>query len=213
MDEDDQQHDHDQTPFDGFDEEDAQDAFTAPAFSPIPPLFYSEETGEPFSTCIDCGTSLDEDSEYLIQKNSNGRETVFEFAICTSCAAKLHASYSEKSRETIVNFFADRTDPEQRARELLAEHPDGDLDTWLGHCITCGEKPQPGKGFATAALCGGSDLVFAHAPFLICEKCEHEVNESLSPETRGEIDRFIGDNFDLPPTYAPSPDHPVTILA
>lgn len=187
--------------------------FVAPAFTPIPERFYSEETGEPFSNCIDCGTGFDHSSEYLIQKNNNGRETVFEFAICTACAAKLHASYSQKSRDTIVRYFAERTDPEARARTLLAEHPEGDLDTWLDTCMTCGKPPQPGRGFATAALCGGHDLVFAHSPFLICEDCELEVNESLSPETRGEIDRFIGENFDLPPTYAPSPDHPVTILA
>lgn len=209
-------HEHDEheydEPGDGDGPEDDQEIIS-PTTAPIPEQFYSEETGDPFATCIDCGTSLDDTTDYLIQKNSNGRETVFEFAICTGCAANLHASYSQKSRQAIVRFFEERTNPEKRARKLLAEHPDGDLDTWLGTCITCDQKPQPGKGFATAALCSGLELVYAHSPFLICGTCELEVNEQLSPETRGEIDRFIGENFDLPPTYAPSPDHPVTILA
>ena len=160
-------HDHDEYEYDepGDEDEPGDDQeFISPTTAPIPEQFYSEETGDPFATCIDCGTSLDDTTDYLIQKNSNGRETVFEFAICTGCAANLHASYSQKSRQAIVRFFEERTDPEQRARKLLAEHPDGDLDTWLGTCITCSQKPQPGKGFATAALCSGFELVYAHLP-------------------------------------------------
>jgi hypothetical protein len=40
-------------------------------FIPLPALFYSFETGEPFSHCVDCGKALLQDGTvYLIQKAS-----------------------------------------------------------------------------------------------------------------------------------------------
>lgn len=175
------------------------------AFAPLPRAFQSDETGEPFSECIDCGRELLHDgTAYLVQKCSNGRETVFEFALCLVCAERLHASYSEASKKAMHAFFASRVRPAERAARLIgraeSERQAPDAADWTRECLTCGRAPDSGEAFALAALCDGADLVLGHAPYLICGTCELALNELISPETRGEWDRFIGRNFDLPPT-------------
>ena len=185
-----------------------------PRFAPIPEEFYSEETGEPFHQCVECGIELlgDDDSQYMIEKCSNGRETVFEFAMCTDCAESLHSSYSESSRAAISQFFQERVDPEARIRQLIEENEEPSADAWLRACLACGNPPVKGKSNAIVALCGGAEIIFTHAPFLVCETCELALNELISKETRGEWDRFIGRNFDMPPSAVITPDTPLVIV-
>lgn len=173
---------------------------------PLPRRLFSDETGEPFRQCIECARPLLVPGRpYLVQKCSNGRETVLEFAICTRCAGQLHQSYSEASRAAITRFFEERVDPVARIARLR-EAGDPDLERWLAECLTCRGRPEPGQGFALVALCAGEDLLYGHSPFLVCSACEMELNENISAETRGEWDRFVGRNFDLPPSEFLTPD-------
>ncbi|CAN5213647.1 hypothetical protein BH23VER1_BH23VER1_07640 [soil metagenome] len=183
-----------------------------PDLHPIPEPFFSEETGAPFACCIECERSLAEmDGPYMVQKCSNGRETIFEFAICAPCAERLHRSYSEASRQSISRFFHSHVDLDARVR-TLREGGSADLERWIGDCMTCGSPRRPGEGHATAALCAGADILFSHAPFRICSRCEIELNELVSPETRNEWDRFVGRNFDLPPSESLTPDRPGILM-
>ncbi len=178
----------------------------------MPEHFYSDETGVPFVRCVECERELVEmDAPYMVQKCSNGRETVFEFAICAPCAERLHSSYSDASRRAIAGFFHSRIDLDERVRRLRAAG-DADLDRWIGDCMACGDAPRPGEGHATAALCAGLEILYSHAPFRICGRCELTLNELISPETRGEWDRFVGRNFDLPPADALTPDRPGLLM-
>lgn len=180
---------------------------------PLPEGLFSEETGEPFEKCIDCGQHLDERGlPYMIQKCSNGRETIFEFAICIACAERLHSTYSDDSRKALERFFLFRANPQQRTHALFEKHGEPSLEEWTANCMTCERGSREGESFSLAALCDGKGVLFGHAPFLICHECETQMNMLISSETRGEWDRFVGQNFDLPPADVHSPDRPQIVL-
>ena len=181
----------------------------------LPPRFHSEETGEPFESCIECSLPLGATGDgYIIQKCTNGRETIFEFALCMTCGESLHESYSEKSRRAIEGFFQDHIDIEKRYDDTwLLDLPEL-ADHFLQHCLTCGDAPKPGDPVTHAAVCEGSEMLVGHSPICLCSKCEAALNELVSKETRDEWDKFIGRNFDLPPSDALNPDtgKPVLVL-
>ena len=172
----------------------------------VPPHFYSEETGEPFKSCIECTLPLGAlGDDYVIQKCSNGRETIFEFALCMTCGESLHESYSDESRQAIEGFFQERIDVEKRYDNTWSLTPSDFAEHLLKHCLTCGNPPEPGKPVTHAAICEGSEMLVGHSPICLCSTCEEALNELVSKETRGEWDKFIGRNFDLPPSDALNP--------
>ena len=188
---------------------DPDDAPWTPEPHPMPEHFFSDETGSPFVRCVECERELaDMDAPYMVQKCSNGRETVFEFAICAPCAERLHSSYSDASRRAIAGFFHSKIDLDERVR-TLREAGEADLDRWIGDCMACGDAPRPGEGFATAALCAGLEILYSHAPFRICGRCELSLNELISPETRGEWDPIYREEFRPAPGGCADPGRPI----
>ena len=87
----------------------------------IPRIFHSEYTEQPFASCIDCERDLAESGEvYTVMKHFVLSETVFEMAICMSCAVQCRERYSEVSLANIQQFIQEHLpqgpDKEKRRR-------------------------------------------------------------------------------------------------
>lgn len=77
-------------------------------FHTLPDSFYSDETGEPFDSCCDCGARLPDCPDgHIIQKAYAKGETIMEIAICVKCHVGL---LSEASRDTYDRWM-DRVNP------------------------------------------------------------------------------------------------------
>ncbi len=171
------------------------------AMTDLPEDFYSEYSGRPFETCIDCeGELLCSDTPYLIIKQVVARETVFEMAICLPCAISLQQEYSEESRQAIHQWIASRTSAPPSDSD--AELTPGNID----QCHLCQTPRTEAHRYTLEALCVGDQIVqTGHAsqmialPLLICENCTADVSELISRKTRDQWNRFVEDHFDGPP--------------
>lgn len=170
------------------------------SFTSIPDFFYSFETGNPFSHCIDCEKYLLEDGTvYGVQKVYRGSEVILEFAHCGECYQKLFECYSRESQNNIWDFFLDRVDLVKRRKHLL-KNAWTDLDPWISNCVTCNTPKNELDQFIVCGLCDGPDLLFYYLPYMICEQCELAINECLSKKSRDIWDEWIEQNFDVPPS-------------
>ncbi|MCA9075757.1 MAG: hypothetical protein KDA93_12035 [Planctomycetaceae bacterium] len=181
----------------------------------MPEDFYSEYSGLPFDTCIDCGASLLEgDVPYVILKNVVARETVFEMAICLTCVGQLQREYSEESRQAIEAWLDARiqsiaqpiTEPDNSETSTLWEDvvakPPMDID----RCRFCGTPRGDSHRYCMEAVCIGRQMVQVSDPsrtlsfpLLVCETCTGDVSEVISKKTRDQWNRFVEDHFDGPP--------------
>ncbi|MCL4181362.1 MAG: hypothetical protein KJ072_26945 [Verrucomicrobia bacterium] len=169
-------------------------------FIPLPALFYSFETGEPFSHCVDCGKALLQDGTvYLIQKAFNRTEVILEFAYCQACYQGLEAAYSRETMTNLWDFVLDSVNLDERTRRLLSDSPTS-IEPWIESCLTCGSKKSDLKSYVLVALCDGRDLLFHHLPYMFCEACEMKMCALMSRRSRDTWERWIEDNLDVPPT-------------
>lgn len=206
----------------------------------IPREFWSEYSEQPFAACVQCDADLlaDDGTGYAIQKHVVAGETVFEMAICMDCARHLHDEFSQQSRRSVVAFIRDAPERRRRQAENETDH-DANPGKQSGveaederreqrdrhhqqramSCCALCAKPRDEchrYSFGTAclargmltALPGSEDL---GSPFLICEECEAQLNESVSAQTRDAWDRFVEDNFDGPPGLTVDP-HELTLM-
>ena len=146
---------------------------------PIPASLHSAQHERPFTTCQVCSRALDAATSYTIVKSYRRDECVFEMAICTGCAEAEAETYSEASKAALHAF-----------RRRMLEHLEGD------GCDTCGSDLDPVRGVSVYGRCRGDELwLVSH----MCATCEEALNDALSPETRGEHDRFMQTHFPGPP--------------
>ena len=187
-------------------------------FMPIPPVFYSSETGQPFSHCVACNRYLlEEGVQYVIEKaikqyrEYRTTDTIVEYAMCLKCYEDVAASFSETSRQNIENYFAARVDLVQRRHELLK---DGrlNLDDWISSCVVKGTPVEELDEYQLVCQCDGGDLLFTYLPFLIGSAATEEVAQLLSAKTRGEIDGFYDRFFGPPPEIKRILDRPVFVF-
>lgn len=164
--------------------------------APLEPLFHSFFEEGPFRSCQVCGKSL-ADRLYMIQKSWVGSEVIFEAAVCHGCSEALHEELSVESRRRIRRFFLDRR------------------QYWdvLDRCHFCGEARTEQDEFVIAAACHGGDRLGGDSPVSLCGRCEMAMQELLSPETRREMDGFLGRHFDCPPRLGhPLPTEPLVFF-
>lgn len=172
---------------------------------PLPPIFYAEETGQPFSTCLHCSCSLlDTQTPYLIEKAFRtyqpyaSTDLVFEYAICLACFDTIWDTFSEASRQHLDAYFNDQVDPLARAQTLLEQQP-LDVNHWVSHCFIKGTPATALTEYQLMAVGVGDLLVLSHVPCLIGGEALDEITTLLSKETRDELGGFMRDFFPQPP--------------
>ena len=185
----------------------------------IPSIFHSFSEENVFQHCISCNTKLlENDSEYLIEKafrrypGFDTQDVIFEYAMCLRCAEKMRKELSVESMRNIQNFFDQRVDFYGRRQEMLYEHS-LNCHAWLDRCIVTGKPMSELQEFQIYGHCRGDRFLFSYMPYMISNEAMDTMSELLSEKTRGEIDRFIDDNFGLPPELKqPIKDHPFVLL-
>lgn len=174
-------------------------------FIKIPEVFYSTETGKPFSYCISCEKYLlAEGVHYVIEKavkqyqQFDTTDTIFEYAMCLECYDAIQESFSETSKNNIENYFRTNVDLLERRNQLLE---DGELriDRWISNCVVKGTSMRELTEFQIVCQCAGSDLLFTYLPFMIGNEAMDEVVQLLSTQTLGEIDGLYDNFFGLSP--------------
>jgi hypothetical protein len=74
-----------------------------------------------------------------------------------------------------------------------------DLDLWLQNCIVKNKSIDEVEEFQIMTLCEGGDMLFYHAPYMICGEAMDEVMDLLSKKTLDIIDDLMIDIVDIPP--------------
>lgn len=168
----------------------------------IPSIFKSH-VGEYFEQCISCNTYLlAPGTPYMIEKaikkypGYEATDVVFEYAMCMDCALKMRGELSKESLANIQQYFEARVDLRQRQAELEGEN---NPQHWLSHCIITGKPMADLHEYQVYAFCNGKDINLSGMPYMLSGEAAEEMSELLSEKTKGEIDRFIDDNFGLPP--------------
>ncbi|MCB2222077.1 MAG: hypothetical protein KQI35_16965 [Bacteroidetes bacterium] len=163
-------------------------------FIEIPPIFYSDLTGEPFHECINCGKNLLlPGTPYMIEKAfiqtqpHQTKNTVFEYAMCFDCWEITKKSLSKESMEKINAYFARNVNLEERRKKF---ENNKNIDDWLKECIVSGESVKSMKEYQIACQCDGPYMAYHYLPYLISGEVMDEVMELLSEKTLGEMDNF-----------------------
>lgn len=146
---------------------------------------------------------------HIINKSYVGDECVFEMAMCMGCREAMNAQLSEQSRVAMFDFMYDHADMEQREQDL---GNDSETDDYLASCITCGTDASLLQSYSLGGMFAGSDLIKGPFPMLICGKCEENLSETISEETRDVWDKFIGEHFPGPPSEVKLPTHKPVLI-
>ncbi|MCB0713570.1 MAG: hypothetical protein KDD67_14680 [Ignavibacteriae bacterium] len=175
--------------------------------TPIPHIFRSHETGELYTNCIECFRSLlDSETEYLIEKAFRTypgfaiSDTVFEYAICMSCAEEITKSLSRESRTRLEQYFSSGINLQERMK--WTEEENIDFGKWVATCAIKGTRVEGLTEYQVVAHCKGDQLILSVFPYLIGEEALNEMGELLSNETLEIFDDFGGRHFGLPPEFS-----------
>lgn len=173
----------------------------------IPDIFRSDLTEKPFEHCTVCGDNvLSPPKNYIVEKafkhhaKFNITDTVFEYAVCMKCHQKMHKQFSKSSKQRIEAYFRQNTDLTGRKVKNFEEGKLG-LEHWLGHCVVKGTEKDTMGEYQIAAHFVGDQMMLNEFPILLSGPAVDEVQELLSPETRGEIDDFTDQFLGLPPEF------------
>ncbi|MBN2490694.1 MAG: hypothetical protein JXQ29_07585 [Planctomycetes bacterium] len=144
----------------------------------VPAILRSEYSGEPFASCLVCGTSLDDAELHVVEKVIRHGEAVFEMAVCVGCAGRLAGECSEESLARLGEV--------QEAWVANAD-PDGE------RCAGCGRPRDHAGAFVIAGyFVSHHRLVRSLA---VCEDCHDDVQDRLSEKTRETFGEFVRDHF------------------
>jgi len=162
----------------------------------IPRVLWSAYEEQPFSRCVDCGSSLlDSQVPYAVEKAVRQGEVIFEYAICVTCVTSLMSQYSEESIANILAYMDEEDLHLEESGELTSCH----------HCDASGaafEEEQTVTGMLV-----GERLIAG--PTILCGRCLEGIDEVLSQKTREVHGEFIQNNF---PGVPESLDIPVSFL-
>ena len=171
-----------------------------PTLKAISNAFYSDDTGSLFQSCIECEKELIESSEhYFIEKairrypNSTETLTIFEFAICISCANQLNQSLSAESLSNITKFQKDKL----RMRKI--DSTSKRSEHLLSTCIFSGMDISQCEEYQIVGAFKGNEMIVSDFPFAISGSIIESMSEVLSPGTKGEFDDFVSKHFTGPP--------------
>ena len=174
-------------------------------FVKMPPIFYPEGGEELFKYCQVCKKELIENQErYMIEKaysqnlNKKERKLIFEFVYCIDCLDEIQDEFSSESKEKITNFFMTNSNLEARY-DGLSKNKLFDVDLWLHNCIVKNKSIDEVEEFQILTMCQGGDMLFHHAPYMICGEAMDEIMNLLSNKTLDIINDLMIDIIDIPP--------------
>jgi len=172
---------------------------------PIPSSLYADDTEAPFEECLVCEQALrDGSTDYVIEKGYRSfaaydvEETVFGYALCMPCHAKLSQSFSATSKQRCQSYLSERVDLRARTASLLDEE-NTDPEAWTQSCIVHDTPRADLEEYQILAHCHGDDLVLTHLPLLIGGPAIDDLVQRLSNETLDELGGFRDEYFGLPP--------------
>lgn len=161
----------------------------------MPQDFYSDTDDQPFLNCKVCeeelnGSGIPYTIEKAYKRTPEGEDvTLFEVAICISCAEKQSRKMSQESRDYLAGIMGNQDFFEKR--QDLWDHWEED---WKSQCLFSGEEVKENDEYHIVGHFQDGKLLPHQAPFLIGQDMIEEIQENLSPETKEEMDRF-GDQF------------------
>lgn len=169
--------------------------------------FYCDETGLPFKHCIECEIELIQSNlDYFIEKairkypNSTAELTIFEFAICVSCATEMNRCISKKSLDTIIGY------QQQKKNQILissqaaiAQEPD--VKSKMEKCVYSGTPIKHCDEHQIVGAFKGNKMLIMDFPIAICGAEIELIGDLLSEETKDEFDGFISKHFNGPPEF------------
>lgn len=174
----------------------------------IPKVFFSSDTGKPFSHCLMCEKFLLQDgTAYMIEKaikqhpEMKVKETIFDYALCMDCAVKMNAAMSVESRQRISAYFEEHANLAER-RDLLLQKKSLRVQPWLTRCVIKNTPIAKSPEYQLTAQFDGKHMLFTYMPFALSFEAMDEMSGLLSEKSRGEIDDFIGQYFSGPPEVA-----------
>jgi hypothetical protein len=194
--------------------------YFTPEYTDIPTIFYSHTTQSPFENCISCNRPLQApNTQYLVEKafrqyrgEFSTTDVIFEYAMCLSCAELMRRELSLSSLSRIQEFFDQRVDLHGRREELLQDEA-VNPEHWLQRCLITGEDLTNLDEYQIYGHFVGNQCVYSFMPYMIGGPAVDEMTELLSEKTLGEIDRFIDENFGLPPELKkPIKDNPLIFI-
>lgn len=175
--------------------------------SDIPAVFYSSETGEPFTNCKVCDKYLlDDSTEYFIEKSYRkykgykAEDVVFEFAICAKCHEEMSNQLSKESRAAMQKYMTERVDFEERAVKTFlnsATNP----DWWKENCAVTGEPITDLEEYQVVGNFMGANNRAGALPMVVGGKAMDEMAELLSNETLDFLDGFTQTYLGPPPEF------------
>lgn len=169
-------------------------------FSPVPKVFWSLETGMPFSRCSMCACDLMEEGvNYLVEKAYQKKEALFEYAMCYECYLGVQESLSEQSKKLIANYFEEHVDFDSRMPRMLEKNGKR-TRSWLAHCMVKGTPRWKCEEHQIYGWFVDKDIVFNGMPYMLSGAVIDDLLKLLSPETTGALDDLSDKLFgiDLP---------------
>lgn len=163
-------------------------------FESIPEDFH-ESNGEFFKRCMMCDCNLHEHPQgYFIEKaikkypEFETSQELFAYAICYSCAHKMHQQLSEESRKNIKEY-------------MISRMKDNKIPKDLQRCSLTGDLVSDMKEYQIQVYCVGDKMLPSHGPMLIGEMAIEEISALLSNKSWEELDGFTDNFFGLPPAF------------
>ncbi len=188
----------------------------SPIHVPIPSIFYNSVTQKPYSNCLICGQSL-ENQSYRINKvfrqfpEFGVTETMIEMAICEKCVHDPIFKISKDSEIVIMNFF-NQIDFLGRALEISQSEEANNPEKWIERCIiTDLQRSELTDYQIMGKVSADGKLVLDAELFMMSGQAIEKLSEQLSPETRQDLEDFTGKYFGIPPELLPE-DQPKLIL-
>ncbi len=175
----------------------------------IPEQFYSNKTGASFSECLVCHIKLGKDVDYIIEKVIRQQKTEYEYAMCLNCCEKMFDMYSEESRRKTEEYFLAHVDFMARYFEFMDEDR---VEPWIKECIFHKQPIESYKEYQLCGLCRGEKLILGNLPFAVSFEAMDEMQLILSKKTKGYLDHFFSEFFDVPEgANLPTRPHPVLL--
>lgn len=171
----------------------------------IPRIFYPFEEESPFRHCVSCHQDLlENDVEYVIEKairqypEFGTKDTIFEYAMCINCAEQMKKNLSDESLKSIQAYMMKKSNLLEQSQKLQASQ-NWNCEDWISHCIFTGQSIEEQGEYQIFAHCKGDQLLFSAMPYMVSSQAMEEMAKLLSTKTQDELNRFIDNNFGLPP--------------
>lgn len=173
----------------------------------IPKIFYSDLTGAPLDRCISCDRELILSGRpYVIEKaikpyqGYGSYSTIFEYAMCLTCADDMRQMISKESMQSINEYFMKNLDFTSRV-DLDPMDADDSIDPWMKKCLVKGTGIEELGECQIYAQCIGDQLLVKEFPYMISGAVIDEVMQVLSAKTLEEFDRMKDELIDGPSEF------------